>query len=48
MTCHGGERWRVTERREIGDIDGAPITVNTESKVVVFLPDNGRGDTKPD
>jgi hypothetical protein len=44
LTCHGGERWRVTERREIGGFDGAPIAVNTESKVVVYLPDNGRGD----
>ena len=47
LSCRGGEQWRVIERRELGGIpDGLPIPV--ESRVIVYLPDNGRGDRKPD
>lgn len=49
LACHGGDAWKMVERREIGGMaDGVPIQVSTESKVVVYLPDNGRGDRKPD
>jgi hypothetical protein len=48
LSTHGGPDWKVVEGREIGGLDGAPpLLVNTESKVVIYLPDNGR-DKKPD
>jgi hypothetical protein len=28
--------------------DGVPIAISSESRVIVYLPDNHRGDTKPD
>ena len=31
-----------------GDADAPPIQVNTEGKVIVYLPDNGRGDGPKD
>jgi hypothetical protein len=43
LSCHGGERWRVIERREIGGLEGAPpIAVEATGVVTVYLPDNGR------
>jgi hypothetical protein len=49
LSCRGGPEWRVVERREIGGLpDGLPIAVSTDAKVVVYLPDNGRGDSKGD
>jgi hypothetical protein len=42
-SCHGGERWKVVERREIGGLEGAPpIAMEASGVVRVYLPDNGR------
>jgi hypothetical protein len=47
LACRGGPEWR--ERREVGGIpDGVPISISTESRVVVYIPDNNRDDRKPD
>jgi hypothetical protein len=49
LSTHGGPEWRLTERHEIGGFDGAPISVSSQSKIIVYLPDNNRGDTdKPE
>lgn len=49
LATHGGPEWRITERREISGIEGAaPIAVSADAKVVVYLPDNLRGDKKPE
>jgi hypothetical protein len=43
LSCHGGDRWKVVERREIGGLEGAPpIAVEGSGVVTVYLPDNGR------
>lgn len=49
LATHGGPQWKITERRELGGIEGGPpILISGESKVIVYLPDNGRGDGNKD
>jgi hypothetical protein len=49
LLTRGGPEWRITERHEVGGLEGAPpITVSGEAKVVVYLPDNGRDRPDPD
>lgn len=49
LSTHGGPEWRVVESRLLGgDGSGMPISVNTESQVLVYLPDNGRDKKEPD
>ncbi len=43
LSCRGGPEWRVVESRLLGgDGSGMPIAVNSTSRVVVYIPDNGR------
>jgi hypothetical protein len=49
LSCFGGPEWRVTERRLLGGIEVAPpIPINTNAKVVIYLPHNNREPLKPD
>jgi hypothetical protein len=46
LRVHGGPEWQNVERRLIGGIPGsegaAPIPLDVNAKVTVYLPDNGR------
>jgi len=45
LSTHGGPEWRENKRVQIGAFEGAPpVAAGGEARVVVYLPDNGRGD----
>jgi hypothetical protein len=47
LSTHGGPAWRITEGRTIGGMEGG-LPIPLELRVVVYLPDDGRGDCQRD